>query len=37
MRLVWGGGGGRMNEQGKDFVELCEDNELIWVNSYMKH
>ena len=28
---------GRMNEQGRDFVEWCEENELVWVNSYMKH
>ena len=30
-------GVGRMNEQGRDFVEWCEENELVWVNSYMKH
>ena len=28
---------GRMNEQGRDFVEWCEENELVWVNSFMKH
>ena len=30
-------GVGRMNDQGRDFVEWCEENELVWVNSYMKH
>ena len=30
-------GVGRMNEQGRDFVEWCEENELVWVNSYLKH
>ena len=30
-------GVGRMNEQGRDFVEWCEENELVWVNSFMKH
>ena len=28
---------GRMNEQGRDFVEWCEENELVWVNSFLKH
>ena len=30
-------GVGSMNEQGRDFVEWCEENELVWANSYMKH
>ena len=23
---------GSMNEQGRDFVGWCEENELVWVN-----
>jgi hypothetical protein len=28
---------GRMNEAGRDLVEWCEQHELAYVNSYMKH
>ena len=30
-------GVGRMNEAGRDLIEWCEENELVYVNSYMKH
>ena len=32
-----GYGVGKMNHQGRDFVEWCEKSELVWVNRYMKH
>ena len=30
-------GVGRMNEAGRDLIEWCEENELAYVNSFMRH
>jgi len=30
-------GVGRVNEAGRDMIEWCEENELVYVNSFMQH